>query len=61
MKLTVEEGGDPLSSYINANYIRDCTDLHPPVDARDDDASCPVTRNNSAFIATQVRTLFFTV
>ena len=49
--------GDSLSSYINANYIRDCSDLTFPDknENRIDSANPPVTRQNAAFIATQVR------
>ncbi|XP_076799993.1 uncharacterized protein LOC143445058 isoform X2 [Clavelina lepadiformis] len=47
-------GEDTLSTYINANYIRDCTEISPPPPQSDEEnIATPVTRENATFIATQ--------
>ena len=56
MKLPQKRGEDQLSSYINANYIRDSTDLQlSNVPALNDEKDLvSVTRGDALFIATQV-------
>nr|XP_002127798.1 uncharacterized protein LOC100187461 isoform X1 [Ciona intestinalis] len=51
VKLPVVNDNDPLSSYINANYIRKFDDVITD-DVTTDDIT-PVTRSNAAYIATQ--------
>ena len=56
VKLPQKPGEDHLSSYINANYIRDYADLRPASVAviTDEKDLIPVTRSDAMFIATQV-------
>nr|CAB3263076.1 uncharacterized protein LOC100187461 [Phallusia mammillata] len=50
-----DEEDDALSTYINANYVRNCAFLKSPSKAVRDvpSSAVPVTLKNSAFIATQ--------
>ena len=56
VKLPQKPGEDQLSSYINANYIRDIADVRPAsVSVLTDEKNlAPVTRSDALFIATQV-------
>jgi len=54
--LSPSSDDDPLSTYINANFIRNCTKVKTP-SQKAEHMSSPVTRENAAFIATQVATV----